>query len=160
MAIPITTIHKNELSPEDVKQQKLAELQSFIVEQDEALQKILAITGELDDAGIFDALQAMVKAKENLAQIAVKQASREPVTNLINHVLKASGALSSIDPAITEKLANGIKKGLDEAELYSGNGEKLSIYQLMTALNDPDINRAAKFGLDFLKGMGKELGKA
>lgn len=159
MAIPITSIKLNELSPEEIKQQKLAELQSLIAEQDQAINKILAITGELDDAGIFDALQAMVKAKENLAQIAVDQAAREPVTNIINHVLKASGVLSSIDPAVTEKLATGIKKGLDEAELYRANGEKVGAYQLMTALNDPDINRAVKFGIDFLKGMGKELGK-
>ncbi|WP_318615757.1 DUF1641 domain-containing protein [Sporosarcina sp. YIM B06819] len=159
MAIPITSIKKKELSPEEIKQQKLAELQALIAEQDQALNKILEITGELDDAGIFDALKAMVKAKESLAKIAVDQASREPVTNIINHVLKASGVMSSIDPAVTEKLAIGIKKGLDEAELYRGNGEKVGVYQFMMALNDPDINRAAKFGLDFLKGMGKELGK-
>lgn len=159
MAIPITSIQKKVSSPNEIKQQKLAELQSLIAEQDQALHKILEITGELDDAGIFDALKAMAKAKDDLAKIAVDQASREPVTNIINHVLKASGVISSIDPAVTEKLATGIKKGLDEAELYRGNGEKVGVYQFMMALNDPDINRAAKFGLDFLKGMGKELGK-
>jgi uncharacterized protein YjgD (DUF1641 family) len=157
MAIPITSIKKKEHTPEEIKQRKLAELQSLIAEQDQALNKILEITGELDDAGIFDALKAMMKAKEDLAQIAVNQASREPVTNIINHVLHATGVISSIDPAVTAKLAASIKSGLDEAELYRGNGQKVGIYQVMTALNDPDINRAAKFGLNFLRGMGKEL---
>ena len=129
----------------------------MIAEQDQALNKILEITGELDDAGVFDALKAMVKAKDDIARIAVDQASREPVTNLINHVLNASGVISSIDPDVTAKLAASVKSGLDEAELYRGNGQKVSIFQLMTALNDPDMNRAVKFGLDFLKGMGKGL---
>ncbi|WP_342512953.1 DUF1641 domain-containing protein [Sporosarcina sp. FSL K6-1522] len=159
MAIPITSIAKKELTPEETKQAKLAELQSLIAEQDQAFNKILEITGDLDDAGIFDALKAMVKAKEDLAKIAVGQVSREPVTNIINHVLSASSVMAAIDPAVTEKLASSVKAGLDEAELYRGNGQKVGVFQLMTALNDPDINRAAKFGLDFLKGMGKELDK-
>ena len=159
MAIPITSIHKKKQTPEDIKQDKLAELQTLLAEQDQAIHKILEITGELDDVGIFDALKAMVKAKENLAKIAVDQAAREPVTNIINHVLNASSVMSSIDPAVTAKLAASVKSGLDEAELYKGNGQTVGVYQFMMALNDPDINRAAKFGLDFLKGMGRELDK-
>ncbi len=157
MAAPITSIKKKELTPEEIKQNKLEELQSLIAEQEQALNKILEITGELDDAGVLDALKAMVKAKDDIAEIAVDQASRDPVTNIINHVLNASGVISSIDPDVTAKLAASVKSGLHEAELYSGNGQKVSVFQLMTALNDPDTNRAVKFGLDFLKGMGKGL---
>jgi uncharacterized protein YjgD (DUF1641 family) len=157
MAIPITSINKKKLSPEEIKQKKLEELQSLIAEQDQALNKILEITGELDGAGIFDALKAMVKAKDDIAKIAVDQASRDPVTNIINHVINASGVIASIDPDVTAKLGASVKSGLNEAELYRGNGQKVSIFQLMTALNDPDMNRAVKFGLNFLKGMGKEL---
>ncbi|QNK90263.1 MULTISPECIES: DUF1641 domain-containing protein [unclassified Sporosarcina] len=157
MAAPITSIKWNELTPQEIKQNKLGELQSLIAEQDQALNKILEITGELDDAGVFDALKAMVKAKADIAKIAVDQASRDPVTNIINHVLHATSVISSIDPDVTAKLAASVKSGLNEAELYSGNGQKVSIFQLMTALNDPDTNRAVKFGLDFLKGMGKGL---
>jgi uncharacterized protein YjgD (DUF1641 family) len=157
MAVPITSIKKKELTAEEIKLKKLEELQSLIAEQDQALNKILEITGELDGAGVFDALKAMVKAKDGIAKIAVNQASREPVTNIINHVLNATSVISSIDPDVTAKLATSVKSGLHEAELYRGNGQKVSIFQLMTALNDPDTNRAVKFGLDFLKGMGKGL---
>ncbi|KAA0965634.1 DUF1641 domain-containing protein [Sporosarcina sp. ANT_H38] len=157
MAVPITSIKKTELTPEELKQKKLGELQSLIAEQDQALNKIFEITGELDGAGVFDALKAMVKAKDDIAQIAVDQASREPMVNIINHVLNASGVIASIDPDVTARLGASVKRGLNEAELYGGNGQKVSIFQLMTALNDTDINRAVKFGLDFLKGMGKEL---
>lgn len=157
MAVPITSIKRNEQTPQEIKQNKLEELQTLIVEQDRALSKILEITGELDSAGVFDALKAMVKAKDDIAKIAVDQASRDPVTNIINHVLNASSVISSINPDVTAKLAASVKSGLNEAELYSGNGQKVSIFQLMTALNDPDTNRAVKFGLDFLKGVGKGL---
>jgi len=157
MAAPITSIKMTELTPEVIKQKKLEELQSLIAEQDQALNKILEITGDLDGAGVFDALKAMVKAKDEIAKIAVDEASRDPVTNIINHVINVTGVIASIDPDVTAKLAASVKSGLHEAELYSGNGQKVSVLQLMTALNDPDTNRAIKFGLDFLKGMGKGL---
>lgn len=159
MAVPIRTIKKKELTSEEIKRKKLDELQSLIAEQDQTFNKILEITGEMDEAGIFDALKAMVKAKDELAKIAVEQAGREPITNLINHMLNASGIVAAIDPEVTAKIGASIKGGLDEAELYRDNGHKVSIFELMGALNDPDTNRAIKFGLDFLKGMGKELGR-
>ena len=111
MAAPITSIKMKELTPEEIQQEKLLELQSLLTEQEQAINKILEITGELDDAGVLDAVKAMVKAKEEIAEIAVDQVSREPVTNLINHVMNASGMLTSIDPDVTAKLATSVKSG-------------------------------------------------
>ncbi|MBE1556685.1 DUF1641 domain-containing protein [Sporosarcina limicola] len=157
MATPITSIKEKERTPEEVQKERILELQSLIAEQEQSLNKILGITGELNNAGVLDAVAAMVKAKEDIAGIAVHQASREPITNLINNVMNATGVLTAIDPAVTAKLAASVQSGLHEAELYRGNNDKVSLLGLMKSLNDPDINRAIKFGLDFLKGMGKEL---
>ncbi|MDN4607713.1 DUF1641 domain-containing protein [Sporosarcina highlanderae] len=157
MAAPITSIQRKQLTPEEQQQEKLIELQTLIAEQQQSLNKILELTAELDKAGVLDAVNAMVKAKDDLMGIAVNQASREPMTNLINNLLNGAGLLTSINPEVTESLKNSIAKGISEAELYKGNGNKVSILQVMTALNDPHINRAVKYGMDFLKGMGKGL---
>ena len=61
---------------------------------------------------MLDAVKAMMKAKEDIAEIAVHQVSREPMTNLINHMMNASGLLTSIDPEVTAKLAASVKSGL------------------------------------------------
>lgn len=157
MATPITSIKKNELTEEEKQQERLAELQSLIAEQEQALSKILQITGELEEAGVIDAAQAMVNARENLTQIAVDQASREPITNAINHLLNVSSLLTSMDPHITEKLVESVKSGFHEVELYGQNEQKIGMLDLLKSLNDPDVNRAVKFGMHFLKGMGKGL---
>lgn len=159
MAEPITSIKRIELTPEEQQQQKLKELQTLITEQQQALNKIVEITAELDNAGVLDAVNAMVKARDEIAGIAVTQASREPMTNLINNLLNMTGLLTTISPEITGNLKDSVAKGIEEAELYKGNGDKVSILQVMTALNDPHVNRAVKYGLDFLKGMGKGLEK-
>lgn len=157
MAAPITSIHRTEESAEKIQADKLAELQTLLAEHDSALQQILEITGELHDIGVIDGLQAMIKAKEEIAKIAVDQTSREPITNLINHAINASAMISAISPDTTEKLSNSVKSGLETAEAEMINSNKVGIIDLMKAINDPDINRAMKFGLSFLKGMGKEL---
>lgn len=157
MAAPITSIKMIELTEEELQQVKVHELQALIVEQQQSLNKILELTAELDKAGVLDALNAMIKAKDEIAGIAVHQVSREPMTNMLNNAMNMAGILTAIDPEVTAKLKSGIASGIHEAELYSGTDEKVSIFQLMKALNDPDINRSIKFGMDFLKGMGKGL---
>ncbi|EGA91077.1 hypothetical protein GPDM_01705 [Planococcus donghaensis MPA1U2] len=159
MASPITQIKKKEWTSEEIRQQKLYELETLIAEQNEALNKLLAITGDLDDAGVLDAVGAMVKAKEGIAEVVMEQATREPVTNLINNMMSAAGALTAIDPESTGRLAASAVRGLKEAEEQNQNGKKIGVFQLLKALRDPDINRTIKFGLNFLRGMGKELGK-
>lgn len=157
MASPIRQLTKKQLSPDEIRQNKLHELESLLAEQDQALNKLLQITGDLNDAGILDAVLAMVKAKEGISEIVVHQATREPVTNLINNMMSAAGALTAIDPAMTEKLATSAANGLKEAEKERTNDKKIGVFGLMKSLRDPDINRSIKFGLNFLKGMGKSL---
>ncbi|MGO1058441.1 DUF1641 domain-containing protein [Planococcus sp. FY231025] len=159
MATPITRIHKKQLTPAELKLQRLFELETQVAEQQQALHKLLEITGELDKAGILDAVNAMVKARENLTEIAVHQAAREPVTTLINNVMNAAGALTSIDPGTTAKLAAGVQGGFHEAEKAQAARRKIGPLGLWKALRDPDVNRSIRFGLNFLKGMGKELGQ-
>ncbi|AQQ55131.1 DUF1641 domain-containing protein [Planococcus lenghuensis] len=157
MAAPITRIAKREPTSEEQKQQKLAELETLLTEQDEAINKILQLTGELNDAGILDAVNAMVKARDNITGIAVQQASRKPVTNLLNHLLNAAGALAAIDPAATAKLSQSVRRGLDEADRERQSDKKIGVFGMVKAVRDPDINRSIRFGVSFLKGMGKGL---
>ena len=62
MASPITHLKKKQLSPDEIRHNKLKELESLLAEQDQALNKLLQITGDLNDAGILEAALAMVKA--------------------------------------------------------------------------------------------------
>jgi len=157
MAQPITEIKKNLLTAEEQKQKKLEALTTLLANNDEALNKVLTIVGELNDIGVLEAADSMLQAKEKIAQIALHQVSREPVTNLINTLMGATGALMKTDPELITKLVNSAMKGMDEANDYLQTNKKVKVMDLVKLLNDPDINRALGFGIHFLKGMGKEL---
>ncbi|MWV46948.1 DUF1641 domain-containing protein [Paenibacillus sp. HJL G12] len=157
MAEPISFIKKRELSEEELKQQSLDQLKDSIAEHELAIEKAMAVLGELYGSGILEAAESMLKAKAKIAEIALHQVNRPEMTNMINNGLAAVGALSAIDPDQTTKLLSSVAKGLEEAN--EPHDKKLSVFSLMSALKDPDVNRAIGFGLRFLKGMGKGLGE-
>lgn len=157
MAAPITSIKRTEQSEMEIQQDRLAELQKQIAEQEESLQKIMEITGELHKIGALDAVQAMLESKEKITGIALGQVSRDPVKNLLNNLMASAGVLTAIDPATIQQLSKSVQKGLSEAELGNDEGQKTGVIQLMKSINDPDINRALTFGMNFLKGLGKGL---
>ncbi|MFC5404160.1 DUF1641 domain-containing protein [Cohnella soli] len=157
MAKPIATIKKTEVSAQDKEKQALNQLSADLADNEAALHKTLELVRELHDSGILEAAHAMLKAKADITNIVVEQANRKPVTNMINNVMGAAGALSEIDPELTKQLLSSVASGMEEAKNYLESPKKVGLLDLMKVMNDPDINRAIGFGLRFLKGMGKGL---
>lgn len=157
MAAPITTIYKQQQTKEEVEREKLEDLKSLLTENEEALNRIFAIIGELNDIGVLETANSMLQAKDEIAKIALGQVTREPVTNMMNNLIGAAGALSSLDPDKTMKLINSLSAGLDEGSKHLETNKKIGVFELLKVLQDPDANRAIGFGIHFLKGMGKGL---
>jgi uncharacterized protein YjgD (DUF1641 family) len=157
MAEPITKIRQNVLSEEEKQKAALDQLAADLAEREAALKQTLELVQELHDSGILEAAQAMLKAKADIAKIVVEQATRKPITNMINNLMGAAGALSEIDPELAKKLMGSLSAGLEEAQEHLLSPKKTRILDLMRAMNDPDINRAIGFGIHFLKGAGKGL---
>jgi uncharacterized protein YjgD (DUF1641 family) len=157
MAAPIKAIQKQVWTDEELKQQKLEDLKTLLTDNEEALNKILDIVGELNDIGVLEAVNAMLQAKEKIAKIALNQVTREPITNLINNLMGAAGALTNLDPELTKKLVSSVTLGLDEGSKHLQSHNKIGIFDLLKVLKDPDINRAIGFGIHFMKGLGKGL---
>ncbi|EJR03846.1 DUF1641 domain-containing protein [Bacillus cereus] len=157
MAAPIQAIQKQELTEEELKQQKLEDLKELLANNEDALNQMFNIVGELNDIGMLEAANSMLKAKEPIVKIVLGQVTREPVTNLINNMMGVAGALTELNPELTKKLVGSLLTGMDEGNQHLQSNKKVGILDLMKVLKDPDINRAIGFGLHFLKGMGKGL---
>ncbi|WP_374965733.1 DUF1641 domain-containing protein [Lysinibacillus sp. RS5] len=157
MAAPITTIKKQQLTEEQLKEEKLDNLKQLLSENEEMVNQVFSIMAELNDIGALEAATKLLEAKEDVAHIALGQLTRKPVTNLINNLMGAAGALTELNPETTTKLIEGLNSGLDEANKAVESDEKVSAFKLFKMLNDPDVNRAVNFGAHFLKGLGKGL---
>ncbi|MDR4458622.1 DUF1641 domain-containing protein, partial [Bacillus tropicus] len=142
MAAPIKAIQKQGLTEEEQKQQKLEDLKELLANNEEALNQMFNIVGELNDIGMLEAANSMLKAKEPIAKIVLGQVTREPVTNLINNMMGAAGALTELNPELTKKLVGSVLTGMDEGNQHLQSNKKVGILDLMKVLKDPDINRA------------------
>lgn len=157
MAAPITKIKKEVLTDEQIAEQKLEQLKSLVADNESVINELMTIMAELNDVGALEAVTKMLQAKEKIAHIALGQVTREPVTNMINVLMGAAGALTSMDAGMVAKLMTSLNSGMDEAKDALQTEDKMSIFKLMKAMNDPDVNRAMNFGVHFLKGLGKGL---
>ncbi|KAA6451372.1 DUF1641 domain-containing protein [Bacillus swezeyi] len=157
MATPITAIQKENKSDEETKLEKLEELKALLAVNEDTVSKTMKLLAELNGLGVLDAADSMVKAKEDIAKIALGQLSREPAKNLINTAIAAGGALTKADPEVMGKLLESIIAGTKQGQDFLKDDKKVGVLDLLKAMNDPDINRAVGFGLQFLKGMGKAL---
>lgn len=118
MATPITTIKKETKTAEQIKLEKIEELKELLAENEDAVSKTMTLMNELNELGIFDAATSMLRAKEDIAKIALGQVSREPVTNLINTMMAAGGALTKADPEFTGKLLESVMAGTEQAQSF------------------------------------------
>ncbi len=157
MAVPITNIRKQQLTDEQLKEQKLDNLKQLLSDHEEAVNQVFTIMAELNDIGALEAATKLLEAKEEVAHIALGQLTRKPVTNIINNLMGVAGALTELNPETTTKLIEGLNAGVDEANKSLESNEKVSAFKLVKMLNDPDVNRALNFGVHFLKGLGKGL---
>lgn len=157
MAKPVSTIRKQEQTPEQQKEQMLGQLLTSLIENADGIKETVRLLQELHESGILPALQALVEAKEQVASIAVHQLLRPPVTNMLGNAMAAAGALSSVEPETTKKLMASLTAGLNKAEEGLANQQTTGVWDLMKVMKDPDINRALTFGLNLLKGLGQGL---
>ena len=155
--MPIRTIKRIELTEEQKREQTLDSLLTEVVQTKDSLVETLDLLQELHNSGILDAINSLVKTKEEVARIAVGQMTREPVTNMINNAMAAGGVLTQMDPEMTKKLMGSVAKGLERAEQGLQSNSTTGILDIMKALKYPDMNRAITFGLNLLKGIGEEL---
>ncbi|MGG2016791.1 DUF1641 domain-containing protein [Bacillus sp. S10(2024)] len=157
MAKEITMIQKTVVTEEQKKQQVSEGLLQQLGENQQAIEETIHLLAQLQKAGLLDAAVSLLAAKEDVSKIAIEQLNREPVKNVLNNMMGAGEALSSVDPEVTKQVTSSLVTGLQYATDELEKGRKTGVMDFFKVLRDPDINRAITFGFNFLKAFGKEL---
>lgn len=155
MAKPITTIKKQELTQEDMKQQGLHEIEAAITENKDAILQGIELMSHLHKAGALEMMNALLARKDEVLKNIVSEANREPNANILKNASQLLMLLGSIDVENLQKMSSKMNDGLREAASSIDSKETTSIFQLLSALKDPEINRAITMLLHFLKGLGR-----
>lgn len=157
MAEPISKIRRVEKTEDEVKQEKMAAIKDQIVTEDAAFLEALELVKALHDSGALDMINSALKAKEDIATTFLNEARKEPATNAINNLMISGKLLTDTKPEQTEKLLEGLANAQAKANESLKDDTTLGLFGLAKAIKDPDVNRALRYGLAFLKGVGQEL---
>lgn len=157
MAKPISQINEPILNEKEIQSQVLEKILQDVTQNANGIQDTLKLLHELHESGILEAVTSLVEAKEKIVKIAVGQMLRPPVTNAINNGMAAAGILTELNPEMTKKMMEGLTKGFQKAEEGLQQNQKVGLFDLIKLINDPDVNRAMGFGINFLKGLGEGM---
>lgn len=157
MAEPISKIRDTSPSKEELEKIRLAELKSSIASDESGFLEMLEFVKLLNDSGALEAVNSAMKAKEDITKTLLNEWRKEPITNAINNLMLSSQLLTDAKPETTEKMLENIKNATQAADAAAKHEETLGLFGLMKALKDPDVNRTLRYGVTFLKEMGKQL---
>jgi len=117
------------------QEEKIHSFQKLITENEEALKQLMTIIKELHEKDLLEATLVMLQAKEEITESNQNQLNHEQTT----------------------KLVHSLAAGLTEANQHMKENSKVKIFDLLQVLDDPDVNRAIRYLIYFLKGLGKGL---
>lgn len=157
MAEPISTIRDTKKTPQEIEQERLAKIKANIVEEDSGFIEMVETVKLLQESGALEALNSAIKARGDITKTFLNEWRKEQVTNAINNVMISSKLLTDTKPEQTEQMLTNLKNAAEKAEESAKKEEIMGMLAMMKALKDPDINRALRYGMTFLKEIGQTL---
>jgi uncharacterized protein YjgD (DUF1641 family) len=157
VALPIQNIERVEPTKESKEQEVFRQLQESVAEHAEALQSLLLLVQDLQNSEVFDILHALFNSKEKISSIALEQILKPSVLNTIKNAMTAVGFVGKIPPDQFNTLIHALVSGLERGQEKVVSNQRIGAFTLVSALRDPDVNRAITWLVGFLKGMGEQL---
>ncbi|AHI57010.1 DUF1641 domain-containing protein [Listeria ivanovii] len=157
MAEPISTIRDTKKTPEEIEQERLAQIKANIVEEDSGFVEMVETVKLLQESGALEALNSAIKARGDITKTFLNEWRKEQVTNAINNMMISSKLLTGAKPEQTEQMLTNLKNAAEKAEESAKKEEIMGMLAMMKSLKDPDVNRALRYGMTFLKEIGQTL---
>ncbi|MFC4618850.1 DUF1641 domain-containing protein [Camelliibacillus cellulosilyticus] len=154
MAKAITQIERFTVDPDDVRIQDKEALITALLERKQSMEALIELVEHLDDRGILDLLNGLLGKGDEVLAIAMKELNKPSLSDTLDHFMNLAALVSRLETKKLVDLAGHINHGMATAEKMVASGAKTSLFDLLSALKDPDVNRAITAMIGFLKGVG------
>lgn len=154
MAKPTTRIEQTVPSAAQVEAEALTEVLSAVAQQKDALLTYIQIIGQLHQAGILTAIQAMLAARHDIGVIGINQMNKSGAQRLIKNGMSTMQFLGSIDPEKLTTVLGAVSHGMEQAK---PSGKQTGLWSMMGTLRDPHVGASLNVMMSFLRGMGEAL---
>lgn len=154
MGKPITDIKRYTISKEEEMERDFSEVREAVAENKEAILKGIQLLKAMEEGGTLDTAYAFTNAKQTALERLVQEISKEQYTPLLENLPSLVFLIGDLDVDGIRDLTKRLNRGIEEMENVPED-EKSSVFDLMKALKDPDVNRSLTLLLGFLRGMGR-----
>ncbi|MFD1708596.1 DUF1641 domain-containing protein [Siminovitchia sediminis] len=160
MAEPIKNIQFKPVNEEEQRQNDLKEIEDALIANKDAILDLMKVIGHLKQRGVLDIANGLLGQGDKVLDIAVNLANMPENKNSLKNLMLLVGTIGMLNVTQLEplllKLNAGIARAAETAEKEEG---KTSYIGMARALRDPEINRSITLLLEFLKGMGTDIGE-
>ncbi|MFC3884482.1 DUF1641 domain-containing protein [Bacillus songklensis] len=157
MAKAITNIEKYIPSKAQQEADSIEEILKVLSDNKESVTAFLEIVKEVHESGIFDIIQGLLKNKSEVAKVGLEFVNVAGIPSMAKNGIVAMQFLSKLDPLKVHMLLEGLNKGLERVSVEDEN--HTSMWGMVKALREPEINSSITVLLNFLRGMGTEFDK-
>jgi uncharacterized protein YjgD (DUF1641 family) len=157
MARAITRIEKRIPTQAEKQEESIREILQVLSDNRDSVVAFLDIMKELHKTGVFDIVQGVLKNKNDIGKVGFEFIRVAGIPSMLKNGIVAMQFLSKLDPLKVQMMLSGLSNGLEKATAPEEN--HTSVWGMVKALRDPEINTTVTSLLGFLRGMGEELNK-
>lgn len=155
MAKAIQQIEKSQVTSEETDAQNREALLALLFEQKDSIEKSIQLLRRMDDRGILDFVTALVGQGDKVMGVVARGLNKPHNTAMLIHSVKLAEIVGELEIDKVQLLISRVNRGLVKAEEAASCGQMTSIFDLLKAFKDPDVNRAITALIGFLKGAGQ-----
>jgi uncharacterized protein YjgD (DUF1641 family) len=158
MATAITRIKKQIPTEAQQQAESVQEILKVLSDNKESLIAFLDVLKEAEKSGLFDIMQGILKNKTDVAKVAMEFVNVAGIPSMMKNGIVAMQFLRKLDPVKVHMLLNGLNQGMEKATAQNDN--HTSVWGMVRAMREPEINSSLTVLLNFLRGMGTEFNKS
>ncbi len=120
----------------------------------EAVRAFLELLRGLEEGGYLRFVNDLLRSEDRVVKVLTERVNPEEVRRTVQGLRTLHATIGSLDPGLVARVSERITPGLEEAFRAEGS-PPVSFLDVVSALNDPEVNRGIRLLLGFLRGVGR-----
>ncbi|MFD6442939.1 DUF1641 domain-containing protein [Peribacillus sp. NPDC060186] len=155
MAKAIKQIKKEIPTPEQEQAEAITDIVAALANNREAIMSTISILKQLQDIGVFNALNGLLEKRTDVGVIALQQINQPSMHNTIKSGMNAMKFLGQLNPDQLQIMMNGVSQGLQKFGENVEKNERVSLWKLGNSIRNENVRTALGSMLGLLEGMGE-----
>jgi uncharacterized protein YjgD (DUF1641 family) len=122
-----------------------------------SLRELLELIRLLDERGFLRFSTDLLREEDRVVEVITDRFHPGDVRRAMKNLEVLVRTFQNLDPTTLSAIAQSVPSAFQEAQKAQGD-RTIGLFEIMTTLRDPEVNRGVRMVLGFLRGIGRESG--